>query len=52
MKAVVFRGIGDVGLKDVPDPEIKNSSDAIIRITASAICKAVFSCPLCADETV
>jgi len=38
MKAVVFRGIGDVGLKDVPDPEIKDSSDAIIRITASAIC--------------
>lgn len=38
MKAVVFQGIGDIGLKDVPDPVIKDSTDAIVRITASAIC--------------
>jgi threonine dehydrogenase-like Zn-dependent dehydrogenase len=38
MKAVVFQGIGDIGLKDVPDPVIKYSTDAIVRITASAIC--------------
>lgn len=38
MKAVVFRGIGDISLESVPDPKIKKPTDAIIRITASAIC--------------
>ena len=38
MKAVVFRGIGDIRLEDVPDPRIQDSTDAIVRITASAIC--------------
>jgi len=38
MKAVVFHGIGDIRLDDVPEPEIKEPTDAIVRITASAIC--------------
>lgn len=38
MKAVVFQGVGDIELKEVPDPKIKDPSDAIVRITASAIC--------------
>lgn len=38
MKAVVFHGIGDIRLDDVPEPKIQESSDAIVRITASAIC--------------
>lgn len=38
MKAVVYRGVGDISLSDVPDPEIKESTDAIVRITASAFC--------------
>jgi threonine dehydrogenase-like Zn-dependent dehydrogenase len=38
MKAVVFRGIGDVRLENVPEPKIKDPNDAIVRITASAIC--------------
>lgn len=38
MKAVVYRGIGDISLTDVPDPKIQDPTDAIIRITASAIC--------------
>ena len=38
MKAVVFHGIGDIRLEDVPEPEIKEPSDAIVRLTASAIC--------------
>jgi threonine dehydrogenase-like Zn-dependent dehydrogenase len=38
MKAVVWRGVGDVRLEDVPDPEIKEPTDAIVRITTSAIC--------------
>lgn len=38
MKAVVFRGIGDIRLENVRDPEIQKPNDAIIRLTASAIC--------------
>src|SRR5919199_322027 len=38
MKAVVFHGIGNVALDDVPDPSIQDPNDAIVRLTASAIC--------------
>lgn len=38
MKAVVFRDIGDIRLENVPDPKLEQSTDAIVRITASAIC--------------
>ena len=38
MQAVVFHGIGDIRLDNVPDPKIKDDTDAIVRITSSAIC--------------
>ena len=38
MKAVVFHGIGDIRLDEVPEPTIQNPTDAIVRLTASAIC--------------
>lgn len=38
MKAVVFHGIGDIRLDDVKMPKIKQPHDAIVRLTASAIC--------------
>lgn len=38
MKAVVFHGIGDVRLDDVEEPKLEQPTDAIVRITASAIC--------------
>jgi threonine dehydrogenase-like Zn-dependent dehydrogenase len=38
MKAIVFHGIGDVRLDDVPEPKLKDPTDAILRLTASAIC--------------
>jgi threonine dehydrogenase-like Zn-dependent dehydrogenase len=38
MKAVVFHDIGDIRLEDVPEPSIEQPTDAIVRITASAIC--------------
>lgn len=38
MKAVVFHGIGDIRLDDVPEPKLKEPTDAIVRLTASAIC--------------
>ncbi|CAK9008475.1 S-(hydroxymethyl)glutathione dehydrogenase (Glutathione-dependent formaldehyde dehydrogenase) (FALDH) (FDH) [Durusdinium trenchii] len=38
MKAAVFHDVGDVRLDDVPEPKLQESTDAIIRITSSAIC--------------
>ncbi|HEX3998810.1 MAG TPA: zinc-dependent alcohol dehydrogenase [Pirellulales bacterium] len=38
MKAVVFHGLGDIRLDEVPEPKIQKSTDALVRITASAIC--------------
>src|SRR3954453_7716579 len=38
MKAVVFHGVGDIRLDKVSDPKLKESTDAIVRLTASAIC--------------
>jgi threonine dehydrogenase-like Zn-dependent dehydrogenase len=38
MQAVVFHGVGDIRLDDVPEPKIKDPNDAIVRLTASAIC--------------
>ncbi|HEX6563272.1 MAG TPA: zinc-dependent alcohol dehydrogenase [Chthoniobacterales bacterium] len=38
MKAVVWHGVGDIRLDDVPEPKIKESTDAVVRLTASAIC--------------
>ena len=38
MKAVVWHGIGDIRMEDVPEPQIQESTDAIVRLTSSAIC--------------
>ena len=38
MKAVVWHGVGDVRLDEVADPTIQDPTDAIVEITASAIC--------------
>jgi threonine dehydrogenase-like Zn-dependent dehydrogenase len=38
MKAVVFHGVGDIRIDNVPEPKIKEPTDAIVRLTASAIC--------------
>jgi threonine dehydrogenase-like Zn-dependent dehydrogenase len=38
MKAVVFHKIGDIRLDEVPEPKIRDQYDAIVRLTASAIC--------------
>jgi threonine dehydrogenase-like Zn-dependent dehydrogenase len=40
MKAVVFHAPGDIRLENVPEPKIAVGTDAIVRITASAICGA------------
>ena len=38
MKAVVYHGVGDIRLEDVPEPRIQDPADALVRLTASAIC--------------
>ena len=38
MKAVCWNGRHDVRVETVPDPEIINKRDAILRITTTAIC--------------
>ena len=38
MKAIVFHEVGDIRLDTVPEPKIKDQYDAIVRLTASAIC--------------
>ncbi|MBY6540435.1 alcohol dehydrogenase catalytic domain-containing protein [Rhodococcus sp. BP-349] len=38
MKAVVWHGTGDIRLDDVDDPVLQRPTDAIVRVTASAIC--------------
>jgi len=49
MKAVVFHGVGDIRLEDRPEPTIKDPADAIMRLTASAICGA--DSPSCAGRS-
>jgi threonine dehydrogenase-like Zn-dependent dehydrogenase len=38
MKAVVFHGVGDIRVEDVPQPNIEQPTDAIVHLSASAIC--------------
>lgn len=38
MQAVVFHGVGDIRLDEVPEPKIESPDDAIVRITTTAIC--------------
>ncbi len=38
MKAVVFHGVGNIRLDDVPEQKIREPTDAIVRLTSSAIC--------------
>lgn len=38
MKAVVFHAVGDIRLDDVPEPRVEVPTDAVVRLTASAIC--------------
>lgn len=38
MKAIVFHGIGDIRLDEVPEPRLQEPTDAIVRLTVSAIC--------------
>ena len=38
MEAAVYHDAGDIRVEEVPDPEIEASTDAVIRVTHTAIC--------------
>lgn len=38
MKAITFRGVGDVRVEDVRDPKIVDPGDVVVRVTTSAVC--------------
>jgi threonine dehydrogenase-like Zn-dependent dehydrogenase len=38
MRAVTFQAPGEVLVKDVPEPQLLDASDAIVRIEASGVC--------------
>ncbi|HEX5901912.1 MAG TPA: alcohol dehydrogenase catalytic domain-containing protein [Actinomycetota bacterium] len=38
MRAVVYRGVGKVEVEDLPDPELLEPTDAIVRVTTTSIC--------------
>ena len=38
MKALTWQGLNDVAVKDVPDPQVQEPTDAIVRVTSTAIC--------------
>jgi threonine dehydrogenase-like Zn-dependent dehydrogenase len=38
MRALTWQGTGKVSVETVPDPEIREPTDAIVRITSTAIC--------------
>lgn len=38
MKAVVLRGNNELEVADVPEPELKQLDDVLVRVTAAAIC--------------
>jgi alcohol dehydrogenase len=40
VKAVVLRAPGDVGVDDVSDPRVLEPDDAIVAVSATAICGA------------
>ncbi|WNL44178.1 zinc-dependent alcohol dehydrogenase [Dyella sp. BiH032] len=38
MKALVFHDVNDIRMDDVPEPTLEQPTDAVVRLTASAIC--------------
>lgn len=43
MKALTWQGKHDVRYDTVPDPKIEDGRDAIIKVTACAICGSTFT---------
>jgi threonine dehydrogenase-like Zn-dependent dehydrogenase len=51
MKAAVFHGVGDIQLENINKPSIQGDFDAIVRLTASAICGTNLQSLVRADQS-
>jgi len=51
MKAVTWQGKRDVRVEQVQDPRIDLPTDAIIKVTSSAICGSDLHCMRCSART-
>ena len=40
MKAVVYKGVGDIVLEDRPIPKIVDEKDAVVKVTLTTICSS------------
>lgn len=38
MKALVYRGVGDIALEERPDPELQAPGDAVVRLVRTTLC--------------
>lgn len=38
MRAVVFKGVGEVAVEDRPEPTLQHDTDVILKVTVSALC--------------
>ncbi|MFI7450339.1 zinc-dependent alcohol dehydrogenase [Nonomuraea sp. NPDC049714] len=38
MRALCWSGVNEVSVQDVPDPELLNHQDALVKVTASSVC--------------
>jgi alcohol dehydrogenase len=38
MKALVYRGVGDIALEERPDPQLKQPGDAVVRLVKTTLC--------------
>lgn len=38
MKALVYRGVGDIALEDRPDPQLQQPGDAVVRLVKTTLC--------------
>jgi len=38
MRAAVYRGPGEIGIEEVPTPEVEGPKEAVVRVTHTAIC--------------
>ncbi len=38
MRALTYHGAGDVRVDTVPDPDLQDDDDILLRVTATAIC--------------
>lgn len=38
MRAVIFKGVGEVAVEDRPIPQIQDPTDVVVKVEASGLC--------------